>query len=229
MEDSVYLLIQKGDPEQFQRRIFLTQNTYTIGRRGNRYEPDIAFSNPYVSRKHAEIWKQDKHFVISDLHSKHGTEVNDEAVSDDPRILRNGDRIRLAKGVAELVFFSQADELEATKEFTIPLAACADQQTDTDLVIHLERREIRLDNARFHLSGKDMDLLILLYSRANQAVSYEEIMVSVWKERSSVTDRNIPDVGRAEINALVYRLRKKLGRHGKRVTTIPRYGYMWEK
>jgi hypothetical protein len=226
LDDSVYLLIKKGDPEHLHKRIFLTKEECSIGRRGAQAEPDIAFSSLYVSRKHAVIQKQGQQYTISDLDSKHGTEVNGSEILRTPHVLRHGDLISLAKGAAELVFFSEGNELEATREYALPLRSASSDLPG--LVINLERREIRLDGERLHLTGKDMDLLMLLYQRANQAVSYEEIMVLVWPERLLNADKHIPDVGRAEINALVYRLRKRLGPYGEKVTTIPRYGYMWE-
>ncbi|GED70759.1 transcriptional regulator [Brevibacillus reuszeri] len=231
MDDGVYVLIKKGDPEQLQKRKFLHKDESTIGRRGNQLKPDIEFSSPYVSRKHAVIRKFGHQYTISDLASKHGTEVNGVAVHQTPHPLFHGDVISLAKGVVELIFFAEGSEMDVTREFSFPLpAAKADPKTAVSgLVINLERREIRLDGNRIYLTGKDMDLLMLLFQRANQAVSYEEIMVLIWPERLVGTDKNVPDVGRTEINALVYRLRKRLGRYGEKVTTIPRYGYMWEE
>lgn len=226
MDDSVYLLVKKGDPEQLHIRKYLTKDVYTIGRRGTQFRPDIAFSSLFVSRKHAMIQKKGNQYAITDMQSKHGTEVNGTPIRDTSHILRNGDHISLAKGAVELVFLSEGDELDATREMSLPLPY-ADSPLP-GLVIDLERREIRLDGKRLHLTGKDMDLFMLLYQRANQAVSYEEIMVQIWPERLVNSDKPIPDVGRAEINALVYRLRKRLGRFGEKVTTIPRFGYRWE-
>lgn len=226
LDDSVYILIKKGDPDQLQKRKFLTKDVYTIGRRGTQFEPDIPFSSLYVSRKHAVLQKMGNQFAIADLQSKHGTEVNGIEIHDTPHVLRHGDHIVLAKGAVELIFFAEANELDATREFSIPNPAASLELPG--LVINLERREIRLEGKRLHLTGKDMDLLMLLYQRANQAISYEEIMVLIWPERLLGTEKMIPDVGRAEINALVYRLRKRLGQYGEKVTTIPRYGYMWE-
>lgn len=230
LDDGIYVLIKKGDPEQLQKRHFLHKEECTIGRRGNQLQPDIAFSSPYISRRHAVIRKDTNQYTISDLQSKHGTEVNGKPIQQEPHLLYHGDHITLAKGVVEMIFFDEGSELDATREFSFPLiyqkeAAAA----PAGLAINMERREIRLDGARIHLTGKDMDLLILLYQRANQAVSYEEIMILVWPERLMNAEGSVPDVGRAEINALVYRLRKRLGRYGEKVTTIPRFGYMWEE
>ncbi|GAB1533154.1 hypothetical protein YSY22_45770 [Brevibacillus formosus] len=175
------------------------------------------------------IRKINNQYSISDLQSKHGTEVNGMPIQQAPHFLYHGDHITLAKGVVEMIFFAEGSEMDVTREFSFPLMNPKETTSTSGLVINLERREIRLDGARIHLTGKDMDLLMLLYQRANQAVSYEEIMVLVWPERLLNTVSSVPDVGRAEINALVYRLRKRLGRYGENVTTIPRFGYMWEE
>ncbi|WGV59021.1 FHA domain-containing protein [Brevibacillus brevis] len=229
LDDGIYVLIKKGDPEQLQKRQFLHKEECTIGRRGNQLQPDIAFSSPYISRRHAVIRKINNQYSISDLQSKHGTEVNGMPIQQAPHFLYHGDHITLAKGVVEMIFFAEGSEMDVTREFSFPLMNPKETTSTSGLVINLERREIRLDDARIHLTGKDMDLLMLLYQRANQAVSYEEIMVLVWPERLLNTVSSVPDVGRAEINALVYRLRKRLGRYGENVTTIPRFGYMWEE
>ncbi|MGO0062978.1 FHA domain-containing protein [Brevibacillus fluminis] len=224
--DGVYVLIKKGDPSQLHARKYLTKSELTIGRQGNGVQPDIAFSSPYISRMHAAFRKVGDRYEIADLSSKHGTEVNGNAVCEEAVVLRHGDRISLAKGVAELVFIIEQDELDATRE--LPLSVTVKESLLTGLDIHIERREVRLDGKRIPLSGKDMDLLVLLYQRANQAVSYEEVMVHIWPERLSFSETTIPDVGRSEINALVYRLRRKLGPYGEQIMTIPRYGYRLE-
>lgn len=226
MDLGVYLLVKKGDPDQVPLRKYITHDEFTIGRRGSSLQPELTFSSPYISRKHAVIRRVGSHYEIEDMMSKHGTEVNGKSIDGSPSVLRHGDHISLAKGAAELVFCSEVNELDATREYIIP--AELKETLAPGLVIHLERREIRIDGTRLHLTGKDMDLLILLYQRANQAVSFEEIQIHIWPERLMNTDKAVPDVGRAEITALVYRLRKKLGRYGEKITTIPRYGYMLE-
>lgn len=83
-----------------------------------------------------------------------------------------------------------------------------------------------IDGCPLLLSGKHTELLIMLYQKRNQAVSYDEIKVKIWPERITDESQKAPDVGRDEINALIYRLRKKLGSYGERIVTVSRYGYM---
>lgn len=229
MEKGVYLVIEKGDPGQEGSVIQLTQQEYLIGRRWQNNQPDIAFSSQVISRRHAVISRQGHEFRIVDLRSKHGTEVNGVPLADAPRLLQDGDRITLAKGAVVLSFnnllSAPAGDLGITQELKLPPAA-VEPGSSAGLVIHLERREILLDGQPLLMSGKDMELLLLLYQRVNQAVGYEEIKRRIWPERIAESNGQVPDVGRDEISALVYRLRQKLGRYGERIRTIPRYGYM---
>lgn len=222
IDNGAYLLVKKGDPNPFSMRKYLTKDRCTVGRRGTPFQLDITFSSPYISRMHAAFQRIGNDYKIIDLESKHGTEVNGTPLYDSSHILRHGDRISLSKGVAELVFLREVNRLEATEELPFPQPKSAPPLPG--LVFHLDRREVRMDGTRLHLIGKDMDLLKLLYQNANKAVSFEEIMLTVWPERL-LHEGNIPDVGRVEVNALVYRLRKKLRQYGQQITTIPRYGY----
>lgn len=232
-----YLFIKKGDSNQTTVKKFITETECTIGRRGATYQPDLSFTSLFISRQHAVIRQEKDQYVLYDLNSKHGTEVNGQPLQNAPHLLQYGDRITLAKGEAEFIFFTLENELDVTREFTRPLVANKDQvaeQIETTpvntavkgLSINVERREILLDGVRLYLSGKDIDLLMLMYEHVNQAVSYDEMKVHVWPERTSTEVDGLPDVGRAEINALVYRLRKRLGEYGDKIITIPRYGYM---
>ncbi|MBW5467782.1 MULTISPECIES: FHA domain-containing protein [Brevibacillus] len=222
IDNGAYLLVKKGDPSQFATRKYLTKDRCTIGRRGTSFQLDITFSSPYISRMHAAFQRIGNDYKIIDLESKHGTEVNGTPLHYSSHILRHGDQISLSKGVAELVFLREVNRLDDTVElpFTQPKIA----SLLPGLEFHLERREVRIDGTRQPLTGKDMDLLKLLYQKANQAVSFEEIMLTVWPERM-LQEGNVPNVGRVEVNALVYRLRKKLRHYGQQITTIPRYGY----
>ncbi|MGG0753343.1 FHA domain-containing protein [Brevibacillus laterosporus] len=233
-----YLFIKKGDSNQTTVKKFITETECTIGRRGATYQPDLSFTSLFISRQHAVIRQERNQYVLYDLDSKHGTEVNGQPLQNAPHVLQYGDRITLAKGEAEFIFFTLENDLDVTREFIRPLDASKDQMAKQvepvavhvnmdvkGLTINVERREILLDGDRLYLSGKDIDLLMLMYERVNQAVSYDEMKVHVWPERTSTVD-GLPDVGRAEINALVYRLRKRLGEYGDKIITIPRYGYM---
>ncbi|MGD8192724.1 FHA domain-containing protein [Brevibacillus ginsengisoli] len=223
MSQGVFLIVEKGNPYPFHEVIPVTKNEVLLGRSWKGYDPEITFSSMYISRKHAVITNDNNQFYIADLMSMHGTEVNGNPINQLPYLLRDGDTITLAKGEAVLSFNNTLEQdLGKTSEFRIPPEIMMES---TGLAVHPDRREVLVDGEPLYLSGKDIDLFMLLYQKVNQAVSYDEIKLKIWPERVTQT-ADIPDVGRDEVNALVYRLRKKLGKYGDRVVTVPRFGYM---
>lgn len=222
----VYLVIEKGEPYQIHHIIHITKNEFLIGRRWQDNDPDIAFTSMYISRKHAVITSENNQYCLSDLMSKHGTEVNGSPIDQHPYPLKDGDRITLAKGEVTLIFNNMNEQdLGKTSEFKFPFLL-THEQNQSGLLVNPDRREVLIEGENLNLSGKDLDLLMFLYQKVNQAVSYDEIKIKIWPERLTEQNSGIPDVGRDEVNALVYRLRKKLGKYGERIVTVPRYGYM---
>jgi sigma-B regulation protein RsbU (phosphoserine phosphatase) len=90
--------------EQGRRVIHVDKDLFTIGRRA---ENDLQLTGKEVSREHAEIFKQDSHFVLRDKESRYGTFVNGERVTAEQR-LASLDRIRFGGTDPELLFISQA-------------------------------------------------------------------------------------------------------------------------
>lgn len=69
----------------------LTKAVITIGRvSGN----DIVLADQQVSRRHAEIRRQDDWFIITDLNSTNGTFVNEVRIQE-PQTLQHGDQISI--------------------------------------------------------------------------------------------------------------------------------------
>jgi len=70
-----------------------------------------------VSRLHAAICRQDETLTIIDMGSSNGTHLNGQRlIPDQPRILRDGDEIRLGKLVAHLYFKRQAQPRDNSSE-----------------------------------------------------------------------------------------------------------------
>ncbi|MCI1694597.1 FHA domain-containing protein [Aneurinibacillus aneurinilyticus] len=224
--EGVFLRIDKGEPHRGKELVPLQEGELLLGRIGRENAPDVTFTSPYISRRHAAIRFENGQFTITDLASKHGVQVNGYEIEQNrPYILKNSDKVNLAQGVVLLTFVNNNEiELEPTLEFTNPLLKM--QAEPQGLVVYPERREILIDGCPLLLSGKHTELLIMLYQKRNQAVSYDEIKVKIWPERITDESQKAPDVGRDEINALIYRLRKKLGSYGERIVTVSRYGYM---
>jgi DNA-binding winged helix-turn-helix (wHTH) protein len=226
-EQNISLIVEKGEPYEIGNTIELQNREILLGRSWNTGQPDISLTSLYVSRKHALISFDNNRYLITDLMSKHGTQVNNcEIVQNQPHILRHGDRINLAKGTAIFVFYNPAEsESDETVELCTALPNVP-QPSDKGLSFNLERREISIDGIPLILSGKDIDLLTLLYQNLNKAVSINEIKTVVWPERILDSFDTIPDVGSEEITALVYRLRRRLEKYGHCIVSVPRFGYM---
>lgn len=210
--------IIKGQGFPSGEQLFVRGGRMLIGRAGP--SVDIGFADPYISRKHALIEEKDGDYTITDLNSKHGVEVNRLSIpAGKPFPLHHSDSITLAKGVVELTFLHGSEQRqEQTREL--------DAVIDHRLVVHKTKRQVIVDGKRLALSGKHIELLFCIYDHRNRAVSYEELKANVWPERLAVQGGTVPDVEKEEVNALVYRLRKKLGAYSSMIVTIPRYGYM---
>lgn len=220
MKADYCLIIEDGDPYHKGQRISLGAKELVLGRSTSNFTPDVAFSSPYVSRRHALINGQKDNYYISDLGSTHGTTLNDEPLTPfQPRQLQASDKIILVKGLVTLLFNLNVDY---EKTFlNLPRVFAQDEHS---LAVDLAKRQAYINGEPLTLSGKPLDLLLLLYEHKNAAVSYEQIKKTLWSERQASAD-GIPDVGHDEIGSLVYRLRKNLGEpYASCLTAVPRYG-----
>jgi hypothetical protein len=66
---------------------------------GRSERSDIALSDPGVSRNHARIVREGDDYIVEDLHSTNGTEVNGQPVQ--RRRLANGDTVKLANSTLQ--------------------------------------------------------------------------------------------------------------------------------
>lgn len=73
----------------------------TLGRRGDN---DIVIKDPYVSKDHFQIVKDEDEYFLEDLNSANGTYLNGERIQDVVP-LKDGDRIRV--GNIELLFVNK--------------------------------------------------------------------------------------------------------------------------
>jgi hypothetical protein len=87
------VLIEKGRPG---KAFALAKDRVIIGRMG---DSDIVLADPGVSRRHAEVRREDGEFVVADLGSTNGTMVNEATIGE--RTLEEGDRITIGKTVLE--------------------------------------------------------------------------------------------------------------------------------
>lgn len=223
VSQEIFIIIEKGEPYETGTKIPLQKGSFLIGRAWEMIQPDISFTSLYISKKHAIIELTNEKITITDLDSKHGTEVNGFNIGCNIKNnLENGDKINLAKGTVILTYKNLREKYSGeTIDFNGKNMSM--EQKSNKLLINIDRREITIEGKRVSISGKDLDLLLLLYEQRNKAISYDIIKARVWPERLS---SGFVDVGNDEINVLVYRLRKRLKEYGKLIVAIPRYGYM---
>jgi len=76
---------------------------------------DIIIPSPTVSRQHARISQQDDQWIIEDLGSSNGTFINGNRLTQEPKVLKVGDQIRLGGSVVFILQALSAPEPEKHK------------------------------------------------------------------------------------------------------------------
>lgn len=166
----------------------------TIGRG---VECDLVIPDRQVSRMHAQITLTPQGYYLQDLDSKNGTHVNGVAVRE-PVLLQDGDVIQVALAM-KLVFVGT--------ESTIPLRPAGASTLGLGrLRMDPQAHRVWVDQGELEppLSPPQYRLLDLMYRKAGNVVSREEIIEEVWPEAESA------GVSEQAIDALVRRLRDRL-------------------
>lgn len=96
------------------RKFILKEDKYTIGRGS---DADIDTRDESVSRRHAELLKQNNRYVISDLDSRSGLYVNNCKI--DRWTLKDGDIVRLGSTIFQFV---QSNERKVFQFGTVKIA-----------------------------------------------------------------------------------------------------------
>ncbi|WP_240647678.1 FHA domain-containing protein [Paenibacillus nanensis] len=225
-ENFANLYIIRGEPHRPGTCVNLSADETLVGRVSNLLTPDLAFTNAFISRKHFIIRKEMDKAVLYDLGSRHGTEINGvQLTPHTPYLLNNFDIIRLAKGMTVLhfsyMFAEQTLEIEPlsiTRRLDVP---------ELPLMIHWEKRECVVDGKRIPMSEKEYLLIRVLHENAQRLVPLEEIKARVWPERLT-GEEGVPDVTLDELNALIYRVRKKYGKDTFLISAVRGSGYVLE-
>lgn len=209
------LLVERGDPHARGACFLLEPGKTILGRDTASFNPDIAFASLLVSRRHCSFELLDGRWTIRDLGSRHGTTVNGRSLPPSPLPLTSGDKIGLAANVV-MLRFTLAEDAEQTLSFgdTQPVN---DPAQGVPFVVETARKTLFVDGAEISLSVKEWRLLELLYEHRNELVPYATIRPAVWNERPLLAGET--DVGSDELSILIYRLRRKLGPHGRILKT----------
>ena len=89
---------------------------------------------------------------------------------------------------------------------------------DDSLVIDLFGRRVRIDGQDVDFTYKEFELLAELSRNARRTISREELMESVWSEAPE-------DTGERTVDVHVRRVRTKLGRYRRLISTVRGAGY----
>ena len=103
LEKDTYLkLINRKDSLPFKiQEVYNLEDSITIGRSN---ENDVIIKDPYISKKHLSIVKDEEEYYLEDLNSANGTYLNGDRLMDAAK-LNNGDRIQF--GQIEFLFVNQ--------------------------------------------------------------------------------------------------------------------------
>ncbi|NLJ99046.1 MAG: FHA domain-containing protein [Tissierellia bacterium] len=95
LDHSIYLkLINRKDTLPFKIQEYYTLKDITnLGRANNN---EIIIKDPYVSKNHLKLVKDEGNYYLEDLNSANGTYVNGDRIMDVVK-LKNGDRIRVGQ------------------------------------------------------------------------------------------------------------------------------------
>ena len=161
MESFACLYIIRGEPYRSGTCVNLSEDE-TLDRPSiQSLTPEFAFTNPFISRQHFIIRKEQDKAVLYDLGSRHGTEINGvQLTPHNPYLLNNFDIIKLAKGMTVLHFsYMFADHtleiepLSMTRRLEVP---------ESPLTIRWEKRECVVEGKRIPMSEKEYLLIQVL-------------------------------------------------------------------
>ncbi|MDQ6417981.1 FHA domain-containing protein [Paenibacillus sp. LHD-117] len=226
MESYACLYVVRGEPFPTGTCVNLSEDETVVGRKSNQLTPDLAFTNAFISRQHFVIRKEKDKAVLYDMGSRHGTEINGERLTPhQPYTLNNFDIIKLANGMTVLHFsYLFADQTLDIEPLSITRRL---QVAELQLTIHWEKRECVVEGKRIAMSEKEYLLIRVLHENVNRLVPLDVIKSSVWPERSP-GEEGVPHVSLDELNALIYRLRKKYGKDTFLISAVRGSGYMLE-
>jgi two-component system, OmpR family, alkaline phosphatase synthesis response regulator PhoP len=91
------------------------------------------------------------------------------------------------------------------------------EQLEVDLV----QFKVFLGENELELTKREFELLKLFLTNVNKVFSREEILDLIWHDDEAIQRRTI------DVN--INRLRNRIGEYGSRISTIPGYGYCFEK
>jgi DNA-binding winged helix-turn-helix (wHTH) protein len=219
-----FIEIEKGIPEDLGKKFVLDEKAVQIGRIAPGNEPDIALSDEYVSRRHAEISFRQNSYNLRDLHSTNGTSI-DQIRLEPGRFYPLKDESLIGLGLVAggpriALRFKMTPTVSTTRY---------DPETPAEnaifgwLLLDESKNEIRVDARPVTLSRKEYDLIVCLYKNADKVCHRDEIITAVWPE---VIDPG--GISNAAIDQLIHRVRLKIEAdptQPRRLISLKGFGY----
>jgi sigma-B regulation protein RsbU (phosphoserine phosphatase) len=185
--------------------IWLERTVFSIGRKSLN---DLHLSDTRVSRFHAEIIREQQHYILRDKGSRCGTYVNGEPITQ--KLLENGDRIRFGDAhAADYIFFDAATDSLPTQPFQTQLVA--EGQTANPA---LRRLELVLETIRaVHAVRSLEEILRLIVDVTVELTGTERGFIMLKGTSGELEQRIARKRGRAELTddlSISHRLAQKV-------------------
>jgi hypothetical protein len=206
-ENIAMLIVREGRSPQ---RQWLLEGEVNLIGRGE--DCQVIVDDRQASRHHARIVRTEQGYTIEDLDSKNGTFLNGQTLTE-ATPLADGDEIGVALA-ARLAFVDAGATAPLVFEFKrTPLLRV--EPASKQVWVAGRELEPPLSLAQFRL-------LLLLYERAGQVVSRDEVVHAVWAEEEA------EGVSEQAIDALARRLRERIAEADpthQYVITVRGHGY----
>jgi pSer/pThr/pTyr-binding forkhead associated (FHA) protein len=218
-----FIVVEKGNSEDVGKVFQLGTNTAVIGRATPETDPNIKILDDYVSRNHAEIRYHQGCFMLRDVGSTNGTEIDGQRIEPSRLYQLKHDSaigLGIVQGKARIILRFKESHVTTRA----PSGDLAEVVNVSWLSIDEEKKEVWVDGKLILLSRKEYDLLSFLNRKAGKVCSKDEIISEVWPE---VQDPGA--ISDATVDQLIYRLRGKIeldmSKPG-RVISKKGFGYM---
>lgn len=181
---------------------------------GRWQDNDIVIDDRWVSRYHAKVRRQGEQYLVEDLGSKNGTQVNSQRIAG-PTSLSDGDEVQVTP-LVKLVFVDYGS--------TAPLPSA---RQAPGLELAQGSRQVRVLGRLLtpSLSHAQFTFLSLLQEQCGKVYSRDEIIGAVWPEAQA------EGVSDEAIDALVRRIRlrlRELDQDHEYIVTVRGYGFKLE-
>lgn len=175
---------------------------------------DIVIDDRWVSRHHAHVQRLDERYLLEDLESKNGTQVNGHRIAG-PTALSDGDVIQVTP-LVKLVFVDYGSTAPLPEGLKAP-----------GLALTLGTRQVRVQGHLLEpqLSHAQFTFLALLQEQPGKVYSRDEIIRAVWPEAQA------EGVSDEAIDALVRRVRlrlREIDSANEYIVTVRGYGFKLE-